>query len=94
MDKESVHDGQNRGSRSPEYAKALQHLLSRSFYAKILAVKRIISNKGKRTPGIDGVIWKTHRQYWYAVLSLTTRNYKVQPLRRCWIPKSNGQQRH
>ncbi|MCK5354996.1 MAG: reverse transcriptase N-terminal domain-containing protein, partial [Methyloprofundus sp.] len=73
--------------------KALQHLLSRSFYARMLAVKRIISNKGKRTSGIDGVIWKTHRQYWCAVLSLTTRGYKAQPLRRCWIPKSNGQQR-
>jgi RNA-directed DNA polymerase len=73
--------------------KALQYLLSRSFYAKMLAVKRIISNKGKRTPGIDGVIWKTHQQFWCAVLQLKTRGYKAQPLRRCWIPKSNGQQR-
>ena len=68
--------------------KALQYLLSRSFNARMLAVKRIISNKGKRTPGIDGVIWKTHRQYWCAVLQLKIRGYKAQPLRRCWIPKS------
>ncbi len=73
--------------------KALQYLLSRSFYAKLLAVKRIISNKGKRTPGIDGVIWKTQRQYWQAASQLKTRGYHAQPLRRCWIPKSNGQQR-
>jgi len=32
--------------------KALQHLLTRSFYAKLLAVKRVTSNKGKKTPGV------------------------------------------
>ena len=36
--------------------KSLQHLLSNSFYAKLLAVKRVTSNKGKKTPGIDGVL--------------------------------------
>jgi hypothetical protein len=32
--------------------KSLQYLISRSFYAKLLAVKRVTSNKGKKTPGI------------------------------------------
>lgn len=73
--------------------KALQYLLSRSFYARMLAVKRIISNKGKRTSGIDGVIWKTHQQFWCAVSQLKIRGYKARPLRRCWIPKSNGKLR-
>ena len=73
--------------------KALQYLLSRSFYARMLAVKRIISNKGKRTSGIDGVIWKTHQHYWCAVSQLKIRGYKAHPLRRCWIPKSNGKLR-
>ena len=44
---------ENRWNR----VKALQHLLTRSFYAKLLAVKRVTSNKGKKTPGIDGVLW-------------------------------------
>ena len=34
--------------------KRLQYLMTNSFYAKAIAVKRVITNKGKRTPGIDG----------------------------------------
>jgi len=36
----------------------LQRLLTNSFYAKLLAVKRVTSNKGKNTPGVDGVLWQ------------------------------------
>lgn len=36
--------------------KRLQKLITNSFYAKVLAVKRVITNKGKNTPGIDGDI--------------------------------------
>jgi RNA-directed DNA polymerase len=38
---------------------ALQRLLTRSFYAKVLAVKRVTSNRGKRTAGVDGQLWST-----------------------------------
>ena len=34
-------------------AKKLQYLLARSHYAKVLAVKRVTSNKGKRTSGVE-----------------------------------------
>ena len=46
--------------------KALQYLLTHSFYAKLLAVKRVTSNKGKKTPGVDGVAWKGARAKWRA----------------------------
>ena len=36
---------------------ALQRLLTRSFSGKLLAVKRVTENRGKRTPGVDGKIW-------------------------------------
>jgi RNA-directed DNA polymerase len=39
--------------------KALQRILTRSFSAKALAVKRVTENKGKRTPGVDGELWNT-----------------------------------
>lgn len=39
--------------------KVLQWILSHSFYAKLLAVKTATSNKGAKTPGVDGVIWNT-----------------------------------
>ena len=50
--------------------KTLQYLLTRSFYAKLLAVKRVTSNKGKNTPGVDGVLWKGARAKWRAAYSL------------------------
>ena len=37
--------------------KRLQYLLVNSLSGKILAVKKVTSNKGKRTAGIDGEIW-------------------------------------
>jgi hypothetical protein len=73
--------------------KALQYLISRSFYAKVLAVKRVTSNKGKKTPGIDGVLWKGARAKWRAARSLRRRGYKPQALRRIYIPKKNGKKR-
>jgi N-terminal domain of reverse transcriptase len=39
--------------------RALQRLLTHSFSAKVLAVKLVTENQGKRTPGVDGVIWDT-----------------------------------
>jgi RNA-directed DNA polymerase len=47
--------------------KALQYLLARSFHARLLAVKRVTSNKGKKTPGVDGVIWKTAKAKWHVI---------------------------
>jgi len=73
--------------------KALQHLLTHSFNAKLLAVKRVTSNKGKKTPGVDGVLWKGARAKWRAACSLCRRGYKALPLRRIYIPKKNGKKR-
>lgn len=74
-------------------AKALQRLLSRSFYGKLWSVKRITSNKGSRTPGIDGVTWNSPGKRWRAVLNLNVRGYRSRPLRRIYIPKKNGKKR-
>ena len=71
----------------------LQHVLTRSIAARLLAVFRVVTNKGKRTPGVDRVIWRTSRQKMQAVWSLKRRGYKPQPLRRMYIPKRNGKRR-
>ena len=73
--------------------RALQWLLSHSFYAKLLAVHKVVSNKGHKTPGVDGVLWITEADKAAAVLQLTRRGYQSQPLRRILIPKSNGKKR-
>lgn len=54
-------------------AKALQWLLTHSFYAKLLAIKRVTQNKGRNTPGIDRIIWRTSRQKMQAVKRLKRR---------------------
>ena len=71
----------------------LQHVLTRSIAARLLAVFRVATNKGKRTPGVDRVIWRTSRQKMQAIWSLNRRGYKPQPLRRLYIPKRNGKRR-
>lgn len=73
--------------------KALQYLLTRSFYAKLLAVKRVTSNRGKKTPGVDGILWQGARAKWRAASSLRRRGYKPEPLNRIYIPKKNGKKR-
>lgn len=73
--------------------KALQYLLTHSFSAKVMAVKRVTDNPGKRTPGVDGVTWKTPEQKTTAVSQLRQRGYRPQPLRRLWIPKRHGKRR-
>jgi RNA-directed DNA polymerase len=73
--------------------RSLQYLLTRSFYAKLLAVKRVTSNTGKKTPGVDGVLWRGVRAKWRAACSLRRRGYHPQPLRRIYIEKKNGKLR-
>lgn len=69
---------------------ALQHLLTRSFSGKALAVKRVTENKGKRTAGVDGEKWTSPRDKQRAIERLRQHGYRTQPLRRIYIPKSNG----
>src|SRR5216683_5034512 len=73
--------------------KALQRMLVRSLSGKALAVKRVTENQGKRTPGVDGETWSTPEAKSRAVLSLKRRGYQPRPLRRVYIPKSNGKMR-
>ncbi len=63
-------------------AKALQWMLTHSFYAKLLAVKRVTQNQGKNTPGVDNILWRTSRQKIKAAMSLKRRGYKPKPLKR------------
>lgn len=70
--------------------KALQWLLTHSFSAKALAVRRVTENQGKHTPGVDGVTWSTPAEKSEAIDSLTRHGYQPKPLRRVYIPKANG----
>ena len=73
--------------------RVLCRLLTRSQSAKRLAVRRVITNKGARTPGVDNILWWSPQQFWDAAQSLTRRGYRAQPLRRVYIVKRNGKLR-
>ncbi len=73
--------------------RCLQRLLANSFAAKLLAVKRVSSNRGKHTAGVDGIVLKTPAQKWHQTQQLNAKDYKPKPLRRIYIPKKNGKRR-
>ena len=72
---------------------SLQHLLTHSFSGKAIAVRRVTENDGKKTAGVDDILWDTPEKKMDAVRSLKQRGYKPLPLRRVYIPKSNGKKR-
>ena len=74
-------------------AKKLQYLLTNSFYAKLLAVRKVTTNKGKKTPGVDGKIWSTPAEKFKAALKLTNEGYRAKPLRRVYIDKKPDKKR-
>ena len=67
--------------------KRLQYLLTHSFYAKLLAVKRVTQNRGKRTAGVDGEKWTTPKSKMNAAHRISDKRYKAKPLRRVYSPK-------
>jgi RNA-directed DNA polymerase len=73
--------------------KSLQWILTHSYHAKQLAVRRVVKNRGGKTPGIDKIIWSAPNQKMEAILSLKRRGYRAQPLRRIYISKKDGRKR-
>ena len=73
--------------------KFLQWLLTHSFYGRALAVKRVTSNKGRKTAGVDNVLWSTPKLKYEAIFKLNRRGYKPLPLKRKYIKKKNGKKR-
>ena len=82
-----------KAQQEGHYRKTLQWLLTHSFYAKALAVKRVTNNRGKNTAGVDHELWLTPEAKFKAINKLKRRGSRPQPLKRVYIPKKNGKLR-
>jgi RNA-directed DNA polymerase len=71
---------------------SLQKLMLRSYSNILRSVRRVTQvNAGKNTPGVDKVVVKTPeaRGQWVDRVA-TLQPWRVKPVRRVYIPKSNG----
>jgi len=73
--------------------KVLQGILSRSYAARLLSIRRVTENSGKRTAGIDGQLWGTPKKKMEAVELLRKKGYRAKAVKRIKIPKNNGKMR-
>jgi RNA-directed DNA polymerase len=73
--------------------RALQRLLTHSFSGRVLAVRRVTENQGKRTAGVDGELWDTPEKKTTGVKRLKGHSYKAQPLKRVYILKQDGKRK-
>lgn len=75
--------------------KKLQSLLVKSLSARVLAVKRVSENRGKRTAGVDGktLIYDSQKLKCVKNLKIDKSSYRAKPLKRVEIPKKNGEKR-
>ncbi len=97
--KKDVHKLQQliyQSTRDKDFSKVtrLQKLLVKSLSARYLAVRRVVSNRGKLTPGVDNALIITPEQKWKLVEDLrNTKTYRADPIRTVYIPKKDGSKR-
>jgi RNA-directed DNA polymerase len=86
-----------RAARAGDIKKvrSLQKLLLRCYSNILLSVRRVTqTNAGRNTPGVDKIVVKTPRARGELVDFLATcQPWRARPVRRVYIPKSNGKQR-
>lgn len=73
----------------------LQYQAAMSFEFRAYAVRKVVSNDGKRTAGVDKVIWNNPRLKFQAIsrvrmIILHPKKYKPKLIKRVWIPKPDS----
>src|SRR5258706_14447364 len=86
-----------RAARANDHRKvrSLQKLMLRSYSNILVSVRRVTqTNAGRNTPGVDRIVVKTPRARGELVdLLATFAPWRSRPVRRVYIPTSNGTQR-
>ncbi|NEP90689.1 MAG: RNA-directed DNA polymerase [Okeania sp. SIO2C2] len=81
-----IYKASSRGEISK--MRKYQKLLTKSYYARLLAVRRVTQdNQGRKTAGVDGIKNLPPTQRFNLVYLLKSRYLKASPTRRVWIPK-------
>lgn len=81
----AIYQAVSRGNRVK--ARRLQRLLNKSYYARLLAVRKVTQdNQGKNTAGVDGVKSIQPKDRFLLTEKLAEPS-KAKSLRRVWIPK-------
>ena len=70
--------------------KALVYLLTHSFAGRALAILRVVSNSGAKTPGVDGVLWNTPEAKSAAFADLRRHGYQPQRSAGCISPRATA----
>jgi RNA-directed DNA polymerase len=77
--------------------KSLQVQLAKSLPFRLLAVHKVVSNPGGKTPGLDSIILNSHgekaemvEKLKYLLIKAEKGDFKSTPVKRVMIPKSNG----
>lgn len=85
-----ILEAYKKNCKHGEILKAQKELVQ-SFAARSLAVRKVTSNDGKNTAGIDGVVYLTKKEKFEAIRALRDLgDYKTQHVRRVYTPKANG----
>lgn len=86
----------NSKNGKADTVRSLQKLMLKSRYNWLYAIRKVTSNKGADSPGVDGVASLTNSQKWQLFIDLQTSSLSESmppPVRRIYIPKPDGRWR-